>query len=310
LELKDKTEEIKKINEKEIVKEFDPISNLLIINLKDNKEKSYNIKIDFRKSTAQNAEKAYNESKKYKLKLKGAQQSIIKTKQLIKQTENNYNENLKKEKDIGKDKIFWFEKFRWFISSEDNIIIGGKDAKSNDQVVKKYLKKGDRYAHAEIQGAPSCVIKSKDIEDKKLPISKKTLEEACIFSACYSKAWKQFIESQAYWVLPEQVSKTPQSGEYIPKGAFIIRGKRNYCRCKLEVAVGPIQLDDNVKVMCGPVNAIRKHTDKYAVIVPGDTKKSDMAHILAKAFDVGVDSVDRVLPPGGITVIKTEGVSL
>ena len=106
------------------------------------------------------------------------------------------------------------------------------------------MKQGDRYAHADIIGAPSCIIKNIDVYNKQIPINEKTLNEACIFSACYSKAWSQYSEVQSYWVLPEQVSKTPQSGEYVPKGGFIIRGKRNYCKCKLEMAIGEIFIDN------------------------------------------------------------------
>lgn len=109
----------------------------------------------------------------------GAEKSIKKTRELIKSAEKK--DEIQKEKEkivVKKDRILWFERFRWFISSDGNIVIGGKDTKSNEIVVKKHLKDGDRYAHADIQGAPSCVIKSKDINDKSLEISEKTLEVA------------------------------------------------------------------------------------------------------------------------------------
>ena len=311
LELKEKTDEIDRINELSIVKKFDPTDNHLVVNLKDTSGKLFDVKLNFRKTVAENAEKAYADNKKLRSKLRGAERSITKTKEQIASAQKDHEVEKEKEKKVvEKEQLFWFERYRWFISSNGNIVIGGKDAKTNELIVKKYLKEGDRYAHADIQGAPSIIVKSKNITDEAIDITPEVLEEACIFAASFSKAWKQFAEAQAYWVLPEQVSKTAQSGEFVPKGAFIIRGKRNYHRCKLEVAVGLIQIDENTKVMCGPVSSLQKHTDKYVVIVPGDTKKNDMAHILAKAFDVGVDKVDRVLPPGGITVIKTEGVSL
>ena len=146
------------------------------------------------------------------------------------------------------------------------------------------------------------------IKNTSFPI--KTLEEACIFAASYSKAWKQFAEAQAYWVLPEQVSKTAQSGEFVPKGAFIIRGKRNYYRIKLELAVGLIKIEDSFKVMCGPISTVKKHAEKYVIINPGGIKKNIIAHKIARAFNTDVDSVDRVLPPGGCTITETIGVKL
>jgi predicted ribosome quality control (RQC) complex YloA/Tae2 family protein len=311
LELKDKESKITEINSKEIVINFDPSDKHFIVNLKDTTGKFFEIRINFRKTVAENAEKAYDDNKKLRSKLTGAKKSIKKTKELIdiakKKEKIEYD---KKEIVFKKDKILWFERFRWFISNEGNIIIGGKDAKSNEIVVKKYLKEGDRYAHADIQGAPSIIIKSKGLKDEKIEISEKTLDEACIFAASFSKAWKQFAEAQAYWVLPEQVSKTAQSGEFVPKGAFIIRGKRNYKKCKLELAVGKISINDEFKIMCGPIDSVKKMAESYVIIQPGEIKKSDLAHKLSKVFKISVDNIDRVLPPGGAIIIKSVGIDL
>jgi predicted ribosome quality control (RQC) complex YloA/Tae2 family protein len=313
LDLKEKKYDIKKINELEIVKKFEPEENCLVLNLKDTSSKTYEIKINFRKTVSENAEKAYYDNKKLRGKLEGARKSVLKTKEELDLVEKKLIKEKIKEhekKPVKKERLLWFERYRWFISSEGNIVIGGKDAKTNDIVVKKYLKEGDRYAHADIQGAPSIIIKSQGINNENLKISEKTLEEACIFAASYSKAWKQFAEAQAYWVLPEQVSKTAQSGEYVSKGAFIIRGKRNYQRCTLEIAVGQIDILGEKKIMAGPFSAIKSKTDKFVVLRPGPIKKNDIARKIAKAFDVNIDSVDRVLPPGGVSITSISRVDL
>ncbi|KYK21634.1 hypothetical protein AYK24_08890, partial [Thermoplasmatales archaeon SG8-52-4] len=311
LEIKNKESKISEINKNEIVKEFNPTENLLIVSLKDTSGKKYEIKINFRKSVAENAEAAYDHNKKLRNKLKGAEKSINITKEKTESVKKMKKTEKKIEDiDVKKEKIFWFERFRWFISSNGNIIVGGKDAKSNEIVVKKYLKEGDRYAHADIQGAPSIVIKSKGVIDEPLEISNETLNEACIFAASYSKAWKQFAEAQSYWVLPEQVSKTAQSGEFVPKGAFIIRGKRNYQRCKLEIAVGEIIIDNERKIMAGPISSVKKRAERYIILEPGAIKKSEISKKLAKAFNVNVDKIDRVLPSGGVTIIESIGVDL
>jgi Predicted RNA-binding protein homologous to eukaryotic snRNP len=55
---------------------------------------------------------------------------------------------------------------------------------------------------------------------------------------------KNFTSQDVYWVEPDQVSKTPVSGEFVPKGAFIIRGHRNYIRgAKLEISIGIVEYD-------------------------------------------------------------------
>lgn len=306
-DFKDKKEKIEKINERLIVKKFDPQSNMLIVNLPDNNGIISEVQLDYRKTVSENADKLYKESKKYRAKQIGAKESIANTKKLIKSYKNKEKEEKKKEIEYIPSRIFWFENFHWFVSSDDNIVVAGKDAKSNDKVVKKYLKSGDRYAHADIQGAPSCIIKNKNFNNENIIISKQTLEEACIFSACYSKAWKHFTEVQAYWTLPEQVSKTPQSGEFVPKGSFIIRGKRNYFRCKLEFSVGEIKLGNTKKIMGGPIEAVKKRSSKYIVIIPGEIKKNIIANKLAQIFNTSIDQINRILPPGGVTVVNTIG---
>jgi len=309
LRQKEKNDAINNIRQNPLVKLFDPTTNELVVFINDEEGNRIEVSLDFRKSVSENADQKYEKSKKIQEKLKGAQEAVEQTKQDLATRKDIVV--IEKKKKVTYEKQWWFERFRWFISTEGNLVVAGRDASSNDIVVKKYLSAGDRYAHADIHGAPSCVIKSKGINDEKIPISEKTLEEACMFAASYSRAWNQFGEASAYWVLPEQVSKTPESGEFIPKGAFIIRGKRNYYRYKLEVAVGLISLGDGEKLMGGPVTAVAARSVKgYVILSPGMTKKSMMAQKLAKAFQVSTELVEKVLPPGDCTIFKTIGFQL
>lgn len=306
---KEKNDFLQKIRQDPLVKSFDPTANELVVLLQDDKGNSIEVGLDFRKSVSENADLKYEESKKLQEKLKGADEAIAVTKKQLQTKKETIV--VEKKKEVKREKHWWFERFRWFISTEGNLIVAGRDAQSNDIVVKKYLSDGDRYAHADIHGAPSCVIKSKGVNDEPLPISEQTLQEACLFAGSYSRAWNQFAEASVYWVLPEQVSKTPQSGEFVPKGAFIIRGKRNYQRCKLEVAVGLISLGEEKKLMGGPITAVSARAlNGYALLVPGNTKKSLVAQRLAKAFQASTETVEKVLPPGDCTILKTIGFEL
>lgn len=40
-------------------------------------------------------------------------------------------------------KPHWFEKFIWFISSENFLIVCGRDAQQNELLVKRHMDKGD-----------------------------------------------------------------------------------------------------------------------------------------------------------------------
>jgi hypothetical protein len=213
----------------------------------------------------------------------------------------NLRKKPSEKKDGRKAKVFWFEKYRWFISSNNVLVIGGKDAKSNERIVKRHLTEKDRYAHADVHGAPSVVVKGDD---------EATLKEACIFSLIFSKAWNAKIGSgDTYWVLPEQVSKTPGAGEFVPKGAFIIRGKKNYFRSiKIRAAIGETEIENIKKIMCGPISAVKHHSKRYLIFEPGETKKTDFARQLSRIFDSSIDEIMRVLPPGDVRIIESVGI--
>ncbi|XP_065078533.1 ribosome quality control complex subunit NEMF homolog [Ochlerotatus camptorhynchus] len=121
-------------------------------------------------------------------------------------------------------KVYWFEKFYWFISSENYLVIGGRDQQQNELIVKRYMRPMDIYVHAEIQGASSVIIKNPSGGD----IPPKTLLEAGTMAISYSVAWDAKVVTSAYWVKSEQVSKTAPTGEYLTTGSFMIRGKKNF----------------------------------------------------------------------------------
>ncbi|CAL9174295.1 unnamed protein product [Musa hybrid cultivar] len=122
-------------------------------------------------------------------------------------------------------KVHWFEKFNWFISSENYLIISGRDAQQNEMIVKRYMSKGDLYVHADLHGASSTVIKNHKPDN---PIPPLTLNQAGCFTVCHSQAWESKIVTSAWWVYPHQVSKTAPTGEYLTVGSFMIRGKKNF----------------------------------------------------------------------------------
>ncbi|XP_058057805.1 ribosome quality control complex subunit NEMF homolog isoform X2 [Anopheles bellator] len=121
-------------------------------------------------------------------------------------------------------KVYWFEKFYWFVSSENYLIIGGRDQQQNELIVKRYMRPNDIYVHAEIQGASSVIIKNTTGGE----IPPKTLLEAGTMAISYSVAWDAKVVTSAYWVHSEQVSKTAPTGEYLTTGSFMIRGRKNF----------------------------------------------------------------------------------
>ena len=215
----------------------------------------------------------------------------------------------KPKKEIIKNKnIEWFERFRWFITTDGEISVAGKDARSNEQVVKKYLKNNDRYAHADIHGAPSVVVKNVN----GIPPSEHSMLEACNFSLSYSKAWGARVSGgNSFWVENDKVSKTPNTGEFLAKGAFVIRGKRNWYRnLELNIAIGLITYEGNLKFMGGPISSLEKHSDKYVIFRPGFTERKLVIRKLSEAFSAESTDIEKLLPSGGFDLVKVKGIEL
>ncbi len=262
------------------------------------------VDLDVKGSVESNAKAHYEESKKSRKKLEGLLEALEETRREIGADAKGHAEAGPEERPKHEGtKRFWFERFRWFVSSEGAVVLGGKDAKSNDMLVKKHLQAGDRYVHADVHGAPSLVVKMKE------GVTEKTLHEACEFAVAMSKAWNAKIGSGVgYWVLPEQVSKTPESGEYLAKGAFVIRGKRNYSeKLEIKLGIGEIQFEGHRKIMCGPVDSVRANASRYMVIRPGGRDKNSFAKDLAKAFEVPIEEIQSILPPGDVEVVEQSG---
>jgi predicted ribosome quality control (RQC) complex YloA/Tae2 family protein len=195
-------------------------------------------------------------------------------------------------------KQFWFERYKWFVTSNGLLVLSGRDANTNDQLIKKHMKEQDVYVHADVHGAPSVIIKNGTAakeEDRR---------EACVFALAQSKAWSSNMpEGSAFWVYPDQVSKTPQAGEFVPRGAFIVRGKRNYeYHLPMQLSIGEISYENSRKVMCGPVDAVSKISRRYVTVVPTKTKGNKKNSELAKLFNVPEEEISRITPPGEIDV--------
>ncbi len=278
------------------IKSINPVKGTINLAL-DNEE----VELDIKLSVTQNSQVYYDRSKKLSSKIKGAVEAIEATKKL---TGKEVAPKTRQRAPLHKQK--WYEQFRWFFSSDGFLVIGGRDAQSNEDIVKKYLEKRDIFFHAHVSGSPAVVIKT---EGKEVPET--TLQEAAQFTVSYSVVWKSGQASgDAYWVYPEQVSKTPESGEYIAKGAFVIRGQRNYYKdVPLGAALGLI-LNEEKRLIGGPASVVKKKAQFVIEIEPGEYEQNDLSkkiyRMLVERFEdkklikdiASPDKIAMFLPPG------------
>ena len=146
-------------------------------------------------------------------------------------------------------------------------------------------------------GSPFFVVKNGQ------KAGEQTLREAAQATASYSRAWKRGLSTlEVFYVLPDQVSKKMNSGEYMPKGAFMIYGKTTYISAPIGVVVG---VSAEKRVIGGPLDAVRAHAEKFVTLIPGKEKTSDLAKKIAK--NLGVDTLDEIIgfvPAGGSDIKK------
>jgi len=177
------------------------------------------------------------------------------------------------------------------------LVIGGRDATSNEIVIKKHAEANDLVFHTDMAGSPFFVVKS---EGKQ--IGEKTKEESSDATCTFSRAWKLGLQtSSVFYVTPEQVSKKTKAGEYMGKGAFMIYGKTNYINNKVNLAVG---ITKDLKIMAGPLDAVKAHCEKYVVLVQGDEKASAAAKHIQHKIGGTIDEIIRALPSGGFKIMK------
>ncbi|MEF8829793.1 MAG: NFACT RNA binding domain-containing protein, partial [Haloarcula sp.] len=208
----------------------------------------------------------------------------------------------------------WYEQFRWFHTSDGFLVIGGRDADDNEELVQKYLEGGDKFFHAQAHGGPVTVLKATGPSEpsREVEFPQSSLDQAAQFAVSYSSVWKDGkFAGDVYMVDPDQVSKTPESGEYLEKGGFAIRGDRTYFESTpVGVAVG-ITCDDETRVIGGPPAAIEGQAATSIAVEPGQYAQNDIAKRLYREFKerfadetfvrkvASPDQIQEFLPPGG-----------
>jgi predicted ribosome quality control (RQC) complex YloA/Tae2 family protein len=313
---------------------INPSKRTIVAYLPDEKgEPATSVTLEVGKTVHQNAQRYFEESRVQKSKASGAKKAL----------ENTKKSKSKEEKRIAKDtasgklkaskrsKKFWFEKYRWALLSNGSLLIGGKDARGNDTLVKKHLNPTDLYFHADLHGAPSCSLKLHDgleivkSTNEKAPegvislnisqnlneevsdardMPEQIHQEAAQIAVCWSRAWGSGgSAATSFYARPSQVSKTTESGESLGRGSFVVRGKRNWHKdISLDLGIG-IGLINGVPLpILGTPDTISKIFPRWGKIIPSKEKKEILANKISKATGLAQDDILSCLPPGGCTL--------
>ena len=322
-----------KVREIQWIDRLDPKKGTFVAFLPDEQgEPGASVTLYANKTVHQNAQRYFQDARTLKEKSKGARKALENTENAKSKQEKRRKKDVAagRVRGIQRSKKFWFEKYRWAILDNGHIIVGGRDARGNDTIVRKHLNSNDLYIHADLHGAPSCSLKLKDgftimgdisesqngiksmqiaqnlgegIDDAR-ELDEIIISQAAQIAVCWSRAWGSGgAAATAFHVRPSQVSKQTESGESLGRGSFVVRGKRTWHRdMNLEIGMGIGVINGVPLPVCGTVETISKAFEKWIKIIPGREKKESIANKIAKATGLIQDDVLASLPPGGCSI--------
>lgn len=179
-----------------------------------------------------------------------------------------------------------YEKYRWFFTSNNHLVVGGKNAENNEQLIKEY-KKFPKYVvmHTKTPGSPFSIITS----DK---FTEKDLEETAIFTGCFSRAWKEGKKSTMIDIfLVEQLVKN----KTMKTGTFGVVGPIDRKKVDLKL---------HLETQKGKVRFVPQKSKSKISITPGNIKKEEFAEQLSIKLEISKEDLLQALPTGNSKTLK------
>lgn len=189
-----------------------------------------------------------------------------------------------------------FKKYRWFFTSLGKLVIGGKSAIQNEEILKKLKSEKKDYTimHTAEPGSPFSVILS-----DKTPTSSE-LEQTAIFTAAFSRAWRQGKKKVEIHIfnLSQLYKKSSMK-----QGTWGVKGEIK----KKSTKLGLVITKQKSKLRAVPEGAVKSKKQILLRIVPGKIDKSlllpKLQILLPSSFSQ--EEVLSALPSGGIKIQKS-----
>ena len=319
------------IDAAEAVVDVDPAAGQVLVEIDGNE-----VALNPQSGVEKNADRLYTEAKRIEEKREGALEAIEETREELAALERRREEYLAGDEDeetefpveedwLDRESIpikkpeKWYDRFRWFRTSDGFLVLGGRNADQNEELVSKYMEHADYFFHAQAHGGPATILKASDPSEaaRDVEIPDRSLEEAAQFAVTYSSVWKDGRYSgDVYMVSGDQVTKTPESGEYLEKGGFAIRGDRTYFEDTAVGAAVGIACEPETRVVGGPPEPVRDQAETAIRIEPGRYAQGDLAKRLYREFRerfadtafvrkvASPDEIQKFMPPGGSRIAE------
>lgn len=179
-----------------------------------------------------------------------------------------------------------YQKYRWFFTSSGKLAIGGKNAKQNEDIVKKACK-DSIVIHTEEPGSPFVIIDCPNAKD---------LEEASIFCASFSQQWKKGKGKVKVHVFKGGQTIKQKSQKI---GAFSVIGKVQEATVELKLGL----LFQQNKLRAVPLSVGKT----FAKIWPGKLSKEKTAEkikqiLKEEGINLEKEEILQAIPAGGFLI--------
>jgi hypothetical protein len=182
-----------------------------------------------------------------------------------------------------------YQNYRWFFTSSGKLVIGGKNAEQNEEIMKK-IKNDDIIFHTSAPGSPFCIIKNPTNQE---------MEEVAIFTAAFSKQWKS---SQKFANVHIFEGKQVAKSKDMKTGTFGVLGKAKTKKVELKLV---LDFQDN-KLRAIPKTAAK---NPILTIIPGDLSKEKAAEEIKellknKNINLKIEEIMSAIPSDRLKIIS------
>ncbi|MEK6893890.1 MAG: NFACT RNA binding domain-containing protein [Nanoarchaeota archaeon] len=181
-----------------------------------------------------------------------------------------------------------YKKYKWFFTRSGKLVVGGKNADSNDSLLNelKKMRKDLIVMHTKAPGSPFCAI----IAPVNV-ISNEDLHECAVFTGCFSRAWKEGKSSAS--VHSFKLSQLNKESD-MKEGSWNVKGRVKDFIVKLELVI----TKQNGIVRAVPKQSVSDH-EIIATAVPG---KIDKIKVKTDNLKVNKEELISALPAGGVKI--------
>lgn len=190
-----------------------------------------------------------------------------------------------------------FKKYRWFFTSSGKLVVGGKSAEQNDELLKKVkseFKENFCVMHTAEPGSPFAIINTPQKE-----LANSDIEEAAIFTACFSRAWRSQKKKAIVDIFSlEQLFKDSKMKQGTWGVIPPIKHKAVQLSLVLTIQEGSLR--------AVPEKSITNSSLLLAKIKPGKIDKTKMIKQIQETLKtpVSAEEILAALPAGGVSIVK------